>query len=222
MAGIKIYSKIHQGKKLTQFSLQDWKDVGYDFTVGGLKGGVSGLSIYWLTKKNIFSAPFAGAVTSTAIGVISLAYQLKKGKISKLQFSESANALSIEAGLSAVGSAIGQAVIPIPFLGAVVGAAVSKAALEITKYVIGKNEKQLIDKMQRDYNDMITQLDAQCKKEIQVMDDYFNQLGNYIDAALSPISTARLYGSIELCHFLKVPENWIIHNIKELDVFMLS
>ena len=222
MAGIKIYSKIHQGKKLTQFSLQDWKDVGYDFTVGGIKGGVSGTSIYWLTKKNVFSAPFAGAVTSTAIGVASLACQLRKGEISELEFSESANALSVEAGLSAVGAAIGQAVIPIPVLGAVIGTAVSKAALEISKYVIGKDERKLIEKMQRDYNDMISRLDAQCKKALQIMDDYFNQLGNYIDAALSPISVVRLYGSIELCRFLNVPENMIIHDMKELDKFMLS
>lgn len=222
MAGIKIYTKIHRGKKLAQFTLQDWKDVGYDFSIGGMKGGVSGISIYWLTKKNVFSAPFAGAVTSTAIGVASLAYQLKKGEISEMEFSESANALSIEAGLAAVGAAVGQAVIPIPVLGAVVGSAVSKAALEISKYVIGNKEKQLIDRMQRDYNEMIGRLDAQCKRTLQIMDDYFNQLGNYIDAALSPISAARFYGSIELCRFLNVPEKLIIHNTKELDDFILS
>lgn len=222
MAGIKIYSKIRSGKKLAQFTLDDWKDVGYDFSVGGLKGGISGISIYWLTKKNMFSAPFAGAVTSTAIGVSSLAYQLKKGNISKLEFSESVNALSVEAGLSAIGAAVGQAVIPVPVLGAIVGTAVSKSALEICKYVLGKDEKDLIAKMQSEYDELVKSMDSGCKKIIGVMDNYYNQLGNYIEAALSPISVARLYGSIELCRFLKVPEGLIIHNIQELDEFMLS
>ena len=222
MAGLKVYSKIRRGKKLTQFTLDDWKEVGYDFSVGGLKGGLSGVSIYWLTKKNVFSAPFAGAVTSTAIGVSSLAYQLKKGTISKLEFSESVNALSVEAGLSAIGAAIGQAVIPVPVLGAVVGTAVSKSALEICKYVLGRGENDLIAKMQYEYDELLKSLDLECMKIIGVMDNYYNQLGNYIEAALSPISAARLYGSIELCRFLKVPESLIVHNTQELDELMLS
>lgn len=222
MASIKIYSIIHSGKKLNQFTLDDWKEVGYDFSVGSLKGGISGVSIYWLTKKNVFSAPFAGAVTSTAIGVSSLAYQLKKRTISKLEFSESANALSVEAGLSAIGAAIGQAVIPIPVLGAVVGTAVSKSALEICKYVLGKDEKDLLNKMQFEYDALVKALDFECLQIIGEMDNYYNHLGNYIKAALSPISTVRLYGSIELCRYLNLPESLIVHNIQELDSFMLS
>ena len=221
MAGLKVYSKIRSGKKLTQFTVDDWKDVGYDFSVGGIKGGISGVSIYWLTKKNVFSAPFAGAVTSTAIGISSLAYQLKKGTISKLEFSESVNALSVEAGLSAIGAAVGQAVIPVPILGAIVGTAVSKSALEICKYVLGKGEKDLIAKMESEYDELVKSMDSECIKIIGVMDKYYNQLGNYIEAALSPISAARLYGSIELCRFLKVPEKLIVHNTQELDEFML-
>lgn len=222
MAGIKVYSKIHGGKKLSQFTIEDWKEVGYDFSVGGIKGGISGVSIYWLTTKNIFSAPFAGAVTSAAIGTATMYNQLRKGDISELEFSENVNALSVEAGLSAVGAAIGQALIPVPVLGAVVGTAVSKAALEISKYVLGKNEQALLNKMQCEYESMIRSLNKECIQIIREMDSYFKKLGSYIDASLSPSSAARLYGSVELCHFLRVPENMIIHNPIELDNFILS
>lgn len=222
MASIKVYSKIKSGKKLSQFTLADWKDVGYDFSVGGLKGGVSGMSIYWLTKKYLFSAPFAGAVASTAMGVATMGMQLKKGKISQLEFSESIYSLSVEAGLSAIGASIGQAIIPVPILGTIIGTAVTKSALEITKYVMGNKEKALIAKMEKEYNELKQSLDGECRKTIQMIDDYFVQLGSYIDAALSPISAARLYGSIELSRFLNVPERLIIHNIKELDDFMNS
>ena len=34
-------------------------------------------------------------------------------------------------------------------------------------------------------------------------------------------SAVKFYGSIELCHFLKVPESYIIHDTLELDNFML-
>ena len=130
--------------------------------------------------------------------------------------------MSVEAGLSAIGAAIGQAVIPVPVLGAVVGTAVSKSALEICKYVLGRDENDLIAKMQYEYDELVKSLDSECMKIIGVMDNYYNQLGNYIEAALSPISAVRLYGSIELCRFLKVPENLIVHNTQELDELMLS
>ena len=222
MAGIKIYKKTHGGQKITDFTLEDWKEVGYDFAKGGAKGGISGVAIYWLTAKEVFSAPFAGAVVSTTMGVASLYKNYKKGELSFLDFSESVNALSVEAGIAAVGSAIGQAVIPIPVVGAVIGSAVSKAALEITKNVVGKHEEELIKKMQEEHDKLTAALNAECEAVLKEMEEFFSQLGGFICAALSPNSVARLYNSVELAHFLHVPESLIIHNTAELDSFMLS
>ena len=220
-AGLKIYTKIHCGKKITEFTLADWKEIGYDFTKGGAKGGISGLGIYGLTKLGGFSAPFAGAMVSTAMGIASLAADYRKGKISKLDFSESACALSVEAGLSSIGAAIGQVAIPIPVLGAIIGTATAKASLEISKYILGKKEADLIKQMQQEYEALVKKLNAESLAIIQQMDDYYSRLDGYIDAALSKESAARFYGSIELCRFLNVPENCIIHNLQELDDFML-
>lgn len=220
-AGLKIYTKIHCGKKITEFTLADWKEIGYDFTKGGAKGGISGLGIYGLTKLGGFSAPFAGAMVSTAMGIASLAADYRKGKISKLDFSESACALSVEAGLSSIGAAIGQVAIPIPVLGAIIGTATAKASLEISKYIFGKKEVDLIKQMQQEYDALVKKLNAESLAIIQQMDDYYRRLDGYIDAALSKESAARFYGSIELCRILNVPENCIIHNLQELDDFML-
>ena len=219
--GIKIYSKIHGGKNIVDFTLADWKEIGYDFIKGSVKGGISGLGIYSLTKLGGFSAPFAGAMVSTAMGIASLASDYKKGNISKLDFSESACSLSVEAGLSAIGAALGQAIIPIPVLGAIIGTATIKSALEISKYVFGKKEAALIEEMQKDYENFVRNLNAESYEIIQQMDAYYTKLDGYIDAALSKESAVKFYGSIELCHFLKVPESYIIHDTLELDNFML-
>lgn len=220
-AVIKIYSKIHEGTKITNFTLADWKDVGYDFTKGSVKGGISGLGIYGLTKLGGFSAPFAGAMVSTAMGTASLASEYRKGSISKAEYSESVCALSVEAGLSAIGAAIGQTVISIPVLGAIIGTSVAKSALEISKYTFGKKEEMLIRQMQEEYDSLISCLNAEEKEIIRQMDAYYSRLDGYIEAALSKESAARFYGSIELCRLLKVPESCIIHSITELDDFML-
>lgn len=85
-AGIKIYSKIRSGKKITEFTLDDWKDVGYDFGKNSLKGGISGLSIYGLTKVVGMNAPLASAIVSSSMGVSSLYYDYKKGRLSNPTF----------------------------------------------------------------------------------------------------------------------------------------
>lgn len=222
MAGIKVYRKTKGGKKITEFSIDDWKEVGYDFGKGGVKGGVSGISIYWLTAKRVFSAPFAGAVVSDTIGVASLYKDYKSGKISLLDFSESANALTVEAGIAAVGAAVGQAVIPIPIIGALVGSVVSKAALEITKKVVGNDEEKLIKSMEAEFRERVSKLNNECLRILSDVNSFFDSLGGFIEAALSPNAQACLYGSIELCRDLGVPESLILHSTSDLDDFMLS
>lgn len=220
-AGIKIYSKIRTGKKITNFSLDDWKEVGYDFTKGGVKGGISGISIYGLTKLGGFSAPFAGAMVSTAMGIASLASDYRKGEITKLDYSESACSLSVDAGLSAIGAAIGQTVIPIPVLGAIIGTATAKASLEISKYIYGKKETALIEQMQKEYDELVSNLDKEALEIIRQMDNYYSKLGGYIAAALDKDAAKAFRGSIDLCYSLNVPKEEIIPNLSKLDEFIL-
>lgn len=221
-AGIKIYTKIKSGKKITNFKLEDWKEVGFDFGKGSAKGAISGLGIYGMTKVVGLSAPFASALVSSTMGLSSIFYDYKKGKITKAEYADAACALSVEAGIAAVGSAIGQALIPIPVLGAIVGSAVAKSALEISKHIMGKREKKFIEELEKQYNDLVAKLNKECREIIAKIDDYYNKLGGLINAALDPNINKALLGSIELCRYLGVKEEEIIHNTSELDEFMLS
>ncbi len=222
LAGVRVYAKVREGKKISQFDLSDWKEVGYDFVKGGVKGGVSGLAIYGLTKLGGMSAPFAGAVVSSAMGVASLAMEYRRGNISKVDFYDSACALSVDAGMAAVGATIGQTIIPIPVLGAIVGTAVAKAALEIGTMLLNDSEAKLIAHMRAQYDEVVKSLTVEAQEIIAKMDEYYAKLGGYIDAALSVESAVRFYGSIELCRMLNVSEPCIIHNLAELDEFMLQ
>ena len=221
-AGLKIYGKIKGGKKITTFTLSDWKEIGYDFTKGSVKGGISGMGIYGLTKVAGTPAPLAGAIVSTAVGFSSLYYNYKRGNISKSEYADAACALSVEAGLAAIGSALGQALIPIPALGAIIGAAVAQSALKITKQVVGAREEAFIREMQNKYNALQSELNAQCKAIMNQINAYYDKLGGLIEAALSPEVNLRLSGSIALCEFVGVSKSEIIHNTTELDDFMLG
>ena len=140
--------------------------------------------------------------------------------MSYAEFTDSACALSVEAGLASIGAAIGQTVIPIPVLGAIIGSATAKVLLEISKRYFGSKEKQLIRKMQQEYDTLINTLNEEAKKVIAKMDAYFAKLGGLIEAALSKEAAVAFYGSIDLCKFLRVSEDMIIHNQRELDIFM--
>lgn len=221
-AGIKIYSKIRDGKPLCDFDVEDWKEVGFDFAKGGAKGGISGLAIYGLTKLGGFSAPFAGAMVSTSIGITSLYIDYKKGKIAETDFSDSACALSVEAGMAAVGAAVGQAIIPIPIVGAIVGSVVAQSALKITQSIVGDKEKALIQHMLYEYNAFIEKLNIEEKRILNEITKYFDKLGGYIEAALNKDTQIRLYGSVELCRLLGIPESGIMKTVQDVDNYMLS
>lgn len=221
-ASMKVYSKIKSGKKITEFSLEDWKEIGFDFGKGFVKGGISGFGIYGLTKCVGLSAPFASAIVSSTMGLSSIYYEYKKGKISQSEYADAACALSVEAGIASVGAAIGQAVIPVPIFGAILGTTIAKSALEISKYMMGEQEKEFIRKLEEQYNELIDRLDEEYREVMAQINRYFNQLGGLIEVALDPNINKRLSGSIELCRFMKVTEKDIIHNTKELDSYMLS
>lgn len=221
-AGIKIYAKIKEGKNIGSFTLEDWKDVGIDFAKGSVKGSITGAGIYGLTKIGGYPAPFAGAIMSGSVGLASLAIDYKSGKINQSDFADAACALSVESGITAVGTAIGQAIIPIPVLGGIIGTAVTKSALEITKYIMGNKEKELIAKMERDFQTYCKKLDAQEQALLKQITEYYDKLGGLIAGAMDIDVNKRLASSIELAQFVKVPEKEIIHNNNELDDFMMN
>lgn len=217
-ASIKIYQKIKGGKKIGDFSIDDWKEVGYDFTINGAKGGISGAAIYGMTKVGGLSAPFAGAITSSVIGTAELLFAYKKNEISLDDFADSICTINVEAGLAAIGSAIGQCAIPIPALGAIVGMAVTKSAIMVTKYVMGEQEKELAQKMQVMYDQAISKLDKEYQQIWCTIEEYYVELGGLIKAAMDKNVNRRLDGSIKLCKMLNVIDP--LNNTHELDVYM--
>ena len=113
-----IYSKCKEGKKINEFTVDDWKDIGIDTAKAAAEGGISGFAIYSITNFTSISAGPAAAGVSLAFSVSELAYRKSTGAISDEEFKESCQMAALNAAVSAVGAAIGQELIPIPLLGA--------------------------------------------------------------------------------------------------------
>lgn len=125
-----IYSKCKEGKKINEFTVDDWKDIGIDTAKAAAEGGISGFAIYSITNFTSISAGPAAAGVSLAFSVSELAYRKSTGAISDEEFKESCQMAALNAAVSAVGAAIGQELIPIPLLGAWIGSFIATQGLE--------------------------------------------------------------------------------------------
>ena len=125
-----IYSKCKEGKKINEFTVDDWKDIGIDTAKAAAEGGISGFAIYSITNFTSISAGPAAAGISLAFSVSELAYRKSTGAISDEEFKESCQMAALNAAVSAVGAAIGQELIPIPLLGAWIGSFIATQGLE--------------------------------------------------------------------------------------------
>lgn len=125
-----IYSKCREGKKINEFTVDDWKDIGIDTAKAAAEGGISGFAIYSITNFTSISAGPTAAGVSLAFSVSELAYRKSTGAISDEEFKESCQMAALNAAVSAVGAAIGQELIPVPLLGAWIGSFIATQGLE--------------------------------------------------------------------------------------------
>lgn len=218
--GISVYSKIKGGKKLSNFEAEDWKECGVDFSKGAIKGGLSGFAIYGLTKLGSIPAPFAGAITSSAAGLFSLFVDYKKGLINSNEYAEAAESLCVETGAAAVGAAVGQALIPVPVIGAVVGSITTQSAIYLTKYLFENRENELLDALVERYNAQRAEMDATASKKIKEIESYYQNLGGLIEASMNKDLNKKLLSSVKTCQTVGVPEIEIMHDTNEVDTYM--
>lgn len=219
---LSIYKKMKGGTPLTQFSVQDWKEVGIDFGKGAARGGISGLGIFSLTQLGGFSAPFAGAMVSTGIGITSLLMDYRAGRISREDFADAACSLGVESGLTAVGTALGTALIPVPVVGSVVGAMAARAAILVTKTIAGDKDRQLIQLLEKQYNEIVAALNAEQQKALALINAWYARMDGLLAAAMDKDVNMRLFASVALCRHVGVPEDEILHDLDEIEAFMRS
>lgn len=125
-------------KQLNELTKEDWKEIFKQTGIGALKGGVQGGAIYALTNCTEMSAPVAAAFVSATLGIAAQALKLGKHEISFDDFMYNILDLSVETAVSGIGAAVGQVLIPVPVLGAVVGSIVSTKILALIKeYIFG-------------------------------------------------------------------------------------
>jgi len=219
-----IYQKHKQGKTLSNYTLVDWKELGIDFSKSAIEGGISGMSVYGITNFTDMPAPLASSFVSCTIGIASLANSYRKGEIDFDDFIEQSNVVSLDASITGLAATIGQAVIPIPLIGALIGTFAMKYSLKIGKEYLGKISKELEERLEKEYAKQMQKIHENQSFEVSEIINKYDKIGILADLAFDfdKNSFFRFQASVKLAEQSGVENKKIIRNDDDLDKFILS
>lgn len=217
-----LYQKKKEGKSLFDFTEEDFKECGLSVGKASVVGGVSSMAIYGLTTQFEVAAPLAGAAVSFVKSSGSLFIKYKNGEISKGELIDSMGVLSVETTFITAGSMIGQALIPVPVLGAMLGSISGKIVLESLK-MLGAADRELEAEIKRQEARRFKELTENEQKiwlEFKAKIDHLKILTEY--AFDFKNNKMVLESSVALAQAYEVPEEKILKTISDVDDFMLG
>lgn len=215
-------AKRREGKPLKEFSDEDWTEILGESRRGFTKGGVRGLSIYSLTSFTATSAAVASSIVTATFGIAEQAHKFRNGEIGELEFIENAELVCLEAAVSALSSFIGQALIPVPVLGAVIGNTVGTVMYKAVSSSLTQKEAELIKRYLEDQRVLDRELAAKYNDLIETLEESMSSYLTVLERAFSPDLQVALLGSVELARELGVPTEEILDTKDKTHAYFLD
>jgi hypothetical protein len=217
-----VVRKRRAGTRLADFTEEDWSEIADESGRGFLKGGIRGLSIYSLTNFTATSAAVASAMVTAAFGVAEQAHRLRKGEIAEAEFLENAELVCLEAAVGALSSFLGQALIPVPVLGAVIGNTVGMIMHSAVSSALSRREAALIEGYLGDQRELDEQLAAEHQELIDELDTSMAMCLEVLERAFSPDVEAALLGSVDLARSVGVETERILDSEEKARSYFLD
>lgn len=145
----------------------------------------------------------ASAMVTATLGMLAQAYKLNNGDITAEEFIDASEAICLDVTMSAVSSMLGEILIPVPILGAIIGNTVGMF-MNIARSYMSAEEQKLIEVYQKEMAAIKSQLDTEYKALIEKLEaelaEYDSLATLAFDADInirfsSIISRARLVGA---------------------------
>lgn len=217
-----IMRKRKAGKTFNDFNQEDWREIADDSGSGLLKGGFRGSSIYMLTNYTATPAAVANALVTASFGVAQQAYLLRNGELDELHFIENSESVCLDATISALSSVVGQVVIPVPVLGAIIGNTTGTIMLQIAKGGLSEHEQKLVEEYLNSINKLNEQLDKEYQEylvELSKGMEYFTALIR--DAFVLDVHMA-FATSIKLAERMEVPADEVLDSQGKIDEYFFN
>lgn len=219
---LSVKSHLGNGKRIGDLTQDDWEEIAKDSGMGLVKGGVRGGAVYGLSNYTATPSSVASALVTASFGVADCAYRFRSGELTEIEFIESSEIACLDASVSAFSSFVGQAVIPVPILGALVGNAVGTTVYELGKDFYSKREAELLAHYTQELKALDTELDCEYTACINSLRENMGTYISLLGKAFSPNSAMAFSGSVELAASLNVPDSEILHTREEVDDFFLN
>ena len=219
---IAVAKKRKEGKKIGEFDLKDWEEIFEKSSVGVVKGGIRGISIYALTNYTATPAAVASSLCTASFGIAEQAHLLRIGKINEEQFIMNSEILCLDATVSALSSFLGQALIPIPVLGAVIGNTAGTLLYQVVKDNLTKKEQKLVKGYLRYLYELDIILDKKYRKCIDKLNEGLRVYYGMLERAFSPNYSEALDGSVALAMSFGVPSGELLKTISEVDEYFMG
>ena len=219
-----VYGKYKEGKSIFEFEESDWLDCGLDTAEGVVKGAISGYSIYGLTNVFGISAPNASALVMATYGMIDIILKYRSTEITQDELMNLLTLNVMDASFATIGAFIGQAMIPIPVLGSIVGSIASSIIWEIGKGILNDSEQKIIQDYKENLNNYIKILDKHYLAIYNEIIEKYKKLGEIQEYSfdLSINTKLRFEYSIEMAENLEIEDKKILHNLSEIDSYFLD
>lgn len=214
-----IIRKRKSGKKLKEFDKKDWQDISLETGKGTLKGVVRGISIYYLTNHTATPAAVASAITTASFSVAEQIHLFRIGDISELELIANSEILCFDAAISALSSFLGQALIPIPILGAVIGNTVGTLMYQIAKDALNKKEQSILEGYLKDISDIDKQLQEEYQSSIDMLNTMFKDYLEILSNAFSLDPKTAFAGSVALAKRNGVPTEEILDTLEKTKIY---
>lgn len=235
---LEIRKKHKEGKELADFTKDDWNDVLSQAGKGTIKGGVRGISIYTLSNMipavdvgnnlaalQIYSrkaSVTASALTTAAFAVAEQLHLLRKGEISKTDFLWNAEVVCLDVSISALSSLLGQAIIPVPILGAVIGNTVGTMLYQMAKENFTAAEQKTMDSYLMRQKIVDKELAERYESYIETLKSSVSAYMMILEDAFSPDITVALNGSVQLALACGVPTDELLDTQDKIESYFLD
>ena len=217
-----VWKKHKQGKRLSEFTAEDWKDIGIDTTKGTVQGAIRGGTVYAMTNFTATPAAVANAFVTAAFGVTGQGIKFRRGEISAEEFVENSEILCLDVSISAVSAMLGQVAIPIPVLGAMIGNVAGMFMYQIAKDNLSEKEQILIQAYQESFAALNQTLDERYYKLLAMLKKEMERFSSMLELAFDPDVNIAFDGSIVLADYVGVTPKKVLRNKRDIDQYFLN
>jgi hypothetical protein len=215
-------AKKRKEKNFSDFTADDWKEIGLDTGKGTVKGGIRGGSIYVLTNFTATPANVASAYVTAAFGIASQVKALEEGRVSQEDFVINCETVCLDVTVSAIASVAGQIIIPIPVLGAVIGNVAGEFIYELCKKQGAAQSQKIIEGYNSEMAQLNQQLDIQYLQVVLEIQRALQRFDDLEKLAFDENSNVAFNGSIKLGLEVGVDESKLLKNMTQIDNYFLG